>query len=98
MIDLTITEEFHSNQDWRNSKPVWDKEKCVQCGDIIRLSLITVRVVVCVAVSVLPSVSAWRRKWRDYPGRLGSELLNVELSIKRYLIKQLRNSDCGIRN
>ena len=32
MIDLTITEEFHSNQDWRNSKPVWDKEKCVKCG------------------------------------------------------------------
>jgi len=32
MIELAITEEFHTNQDWRNSKPVWDKEKCVKCG------------------------------------------------------------------
>lgn len=32
MIDLPITEEFHSNQDWRNNKPVWDNEKCVKCG------------------------------------------------------------------
>jgi len=32
MIDLPITEKFCSNQDWRNNKPVWDKEKCVHCG------------------------------------------------------------------
>ena len=32
MIELSVTEEFHNNQDWRNSKPVWDKEKCVKCG------------------------------------------------------------------
>ena len=32
MIELSIIEDFHSNQDWRNHKPVWDKEKCVQCG------------------------------------------------------------------
>ena len=32
MIDLLITKDFHNNQDWRNNKPVWDKEKCVQCG------------------------------------------------------------------
>ena len=32
MIELSITEDFCSNQDWRNHKPVWDTEKCVQCG------------------------------------------------------------------
>ena len=32
MIELSITKDFHNNQDWRNTKPVCDREKCVQCG------------------------------------------------------------------
>ena len=32
MIELSITEDFRTNQDWRNHKPVWDQDKCVQCG------------------------------------------------------------------
>jgi len=32
MTELSITEDFRTNQDWRNHKPVWDQDKCVQCG------------------------------------------------------------------
>jgi len=32
MTELCITEDFRTNQDWRNHKPVWDQDKCVQCG------------------------------------------------------------------
>lgn len=32
MSELSITEDFRTNQDWRNHKPVWDQNACVQCG------------------------------------------------------------------
>ena len=32
MTELSLTEDFRTNQDWRNHKPVWDQDKCVQCG------------------------------------------------------------------
>ena len=32
MTELSITEDFLTNQDWRNHKPVWDQDQCVQCG------------------------------------------------------------------
>jgi len=32
MTELSIIEDFRTNQDWRNHKPVWDQDKCVQCG------------------------------------------------------------------
>lgn len=30
--NLPITEDFHSNEDWPFERPVWDTEKCIQCG------------------------------------------------------------------
>jgi len=30
--ELAITTDFHTNEDWRFEKPVWDKEKCIKCG------------------------------------------------------------------
>jgi pyruvate ferredoxin oxidoreductase delta subunit len=30
--EIPFTTNFHSNEDWKFEKPVWDKEKCIQCG------------------------------------------------------------------
>jgi pyruvate ferredoxin oxidoreductase delta subunit len=31
-VALPITEDFHSNEDWRFEKPVWNKDTCIRCG------------------------------------------------------------------
>lgn len=30
--DMPIVEVFNCNEDWRFELPVWDTEKCIQCG------------------------------------------------------------------
>ena len=32
LAEVSVTTDFHSNEDWRFEKPVWDKEKCIKCG------------------------------------------------------------------
>ena len=29
---IPITTNFNTNEDWRFERPVWDTEKCIQCG------------------------------------------------------------------